>query len=137
MTDRPRNIANDILDAVETATSKWTRQKKSEERHPGNIRYRVSRMTREPRTTQKDAAWQIMEEAYMAASGNGSLPAMARQIYYRARETGLIWLLQGRDVAALTEETSAIRWPSGSVTVYRKSNKPVLGLLGDSLDGLI
>jgi hypothetical protein len=42
-------------------------------------------MTREPRTTQKDAAWQIMEEAYMAASGNGSLPAMARQIYYRAR----------------------------------------------------
>jgi hypothetical protein len=72
MTDRPRNIANDILDAVESATSKWTRQKKSEERHPGNIRYRVSRMTREPRTTQKEAAWQIMEAAYMAASGNGS-----------------------------------------------------------------
>ena len=42
---RPRNIANDILDCVETATAKWTRQKKSEERHPGNIRYRVSRMT--------------------------------------------------------------------------------------------
>ena len=60
----PRNIANDILDVVETATSKWTRQKKSEERHPGMIRYRASRMTREPRTTQKDAAWQIMEEAY-------------------------------------------------------------------------
>ena len=54
---RPRNIANDILDCVETATAKWTRQKKSEERHPGNIRYRVSRMTREPRTTQKEAAW--------------------------------------------------------------------------------
>jgi hypothetical protein len=83
--NRPRNIANDILDAVETATSKWTRQKKSEERHPGNIRYRVSRMTREPRTTQKDAAWQIMEEAYMAASANGTLPALARQIFYQAR----------------------------------------------------
>ena len=78
---RPRNIANDIIDAVETATSKWTRQKKSEERHPGMIRYRASRMTREPRTTQKEAAWQIMEEAYMAASGNGALPASARQIY--------------------------------------------------------
>ena len=78
---RPRNIANDILDAVETATSKWTRQKKSEERHPGNIRYRASRMTREPRTTQKEAAWEVMEQAYMAASGNGRLPAMARQIY--------------------------------------------------------
>jgi hypothetical protein len=85
MTDRPRNIANDILDAVETATSKWTRQKKSEERHPGNIRHRSSRMTREPRTTQKEAAWQVMEQAYMAASGNDALPALARQIYYQAR----------------------------------------------------
>jgi Topoisomerase 6 subunit A/Spo11, Toprim domain len=85
MTKRPRNIANDIIDAVETATGKWTRQKKSEERHPGMIRYRVSRMTREPRTTQKEAASQIMEEAYMHASGNGTLPAKARQIYYQAR----------------------------------------------------
>jgi hypothetical protein len=82
---RPRNIPNDILDAVEAATSKWTRQKKSEERHPGMIRYRVSRMTKEPRTTQKEAAWQIMEEAYLAASGNGRLPALARQIFYQAR----------------------------------------------------
>ena len=55
---RPRNIANDILDAVEIATSKWTRQKKSEERHPGMIRYGMSRMTKEPRTSQKEAAWQ-------------------------------------------------------------------------------
>ena len=82
---RPRNIANDILDCVETATAKWTRQKKSEERHPGNIRYRVSRMTKEPRTTQKEAAWEVMEAAYMAASGDGRLPATARQIYYQAR----------------------------------------------------
>jgi hypothetical protein len=82
---RPRSIANDIIDVVETATSKWTRQKKSEERHPGNIRYRTARMTREPRVTQKDAAWEILEDAYMAASGNGSLPASARQIFYQAR----------------------------------------------------
>jgi hypothetical protein len=82
---RPRSIANDIIDVVETATSKWTRQKKSEERHPGNIRFRTSRMTREPRTTQKDAAWEIMEEAYMAASSNGKLPAKVRQIFYQAR----------------------------------------------------
>jgi hypothetical protein len=82
---RPRNIANDMIDAVETATRKWTRQKKSEERHPGMIRYRASRMTKEPRTTQKEAAWEILEEAYLAASGGGTLPAMARQIYYQAR----------------------------------------------------
>jgi hypothetical protein len=83
---RPRNIANDILDAVETATNKWTRQKKSEERHPGMVRYRASRMTREPRMSQKDAAWQVMEGAYLAASGGPrQLPAKARQIYYQAR----------------------------------------------------
>ena len=54
----------------------------------------------------------------------------------RYDETGLIWLLEGREVIALTEDTAAIRWPSGSVTVYRKSNKPALGPLGDSLDDL-
>jgi DNA topoisomerase 6 subunit A-like protein len=85
MTDRPRNIANDILDAVESATRKWTRQKKSEERHPGMVRYRISRMTQEPRTSQKEAAWQIMEAAYMAASADDTLPASARQIFYQAR----------------------------------------------------
>ena len=82
---RPRNIANDILDAVETATSKWTRQKKSEERHPGMRRYRSARMTREPRTSQKEAAWQVMKAAYLTASANDTLPASARQIFYQAR----------------------------------------------------
>jgi hypothetical protein len=85
MTKRPRNIANDILDAVETATAKWTKQKKSEERHPGNIRYRSSRMTRISRVSQREAAWEVMEAAYMAASSGGRLPALARQIYYQAR----------------------------------------------------
>src|SRR3954467_3091499 len=85
MTKRPRNIANDMIDAVEAATRKWTRQKKSEEKHPGMIRYRTSRMTKEPRVTQKEAAWEVMEAAYMAASGHNTLPAMARQIYYQAR----------------------------------------------------
>ena len=35
--------------------------------------------------------------------------------------TGLCWLLQGREVVALTADTAAIRWPSGNVTTYRKS----------------
>jgi hypothetical protein len=86
MTDkRPRDPANDIIDMIETATKKWTRQKKAEERHPGMVHYRESRMTKEPRTTQKEAAWEIMEEAYMAASANDTLPAKARQIFYQAR----------------------------------------------------
>ena len=80
-----KNMATDIIDVVREGTKRWTRQKKSEERHPGMIRYRMSRMTKEPRTSQKDAAWEIMEEAYLKASANGTLPALARQIYYQAR----------------------------------------------------
>jgi hypothetical protein len=52
----------------------------------------------------------------------------------RYDETGLIWLLRGRPVLALTEHTAAIENPTSNVTVYRKNNKPALGPLGDSLD---
>lgn len=38
----------------------------------------------------KDAAFEIMEEAYLKASANGTLPANARQIMYAARP----WILQ-------------------------------------------
>src|SRR5262245_19213645 len=48
--------------------------------------------------------------------------------------TGLCWLLRGREVVALTEFTAAIRHPSGSITRYRRFNKPALGPVGDSLD---
>jgi hypothetical protein len=53
----------------------------------------------------------------------------------RYDQTGLIWLLQGREVVALTADTATIRNPATStVTVYRRHNKPALGPLGDSLD---
>jgi hypothetical protein len=45
----------------------------------------------------------------------------------RYDETGLIWLLQGREVAALTETTASIRSAAGNITIYRKHNKPALG----------
>jgi hypothetical protein len=47
--------------------------------------------------------------------------------------TGLIWLLRGRQVVALTASSAAIQGPSGAVTVCQKVNKPALGPLGDSL----
>jgi hypothetical protein len=52
----------------------------------------------------------------------------------RYDETGLIWLLQGREVVALTEATAAIQNATGAIIVYRRHNKPALGPLGDSLD---
>jgi hypothetical protein len=88
MTNKParaRNIANDMIDALETAASKWTRQKKSEERHPGMVRYRVSRMTKEPRTSQKDAWAGIALEVYTLVAGPRNLPALVRQLFYKAR----------------------------------------------------
>jgi hypothetical protein len=50
--------------------------------------------------------------------------------------TGLCWLLDGRPVVALTEATAAIENPTGSITVYRRFNKPALGPGGDSLDDI-
>ena len=61
-------------------------------------------------------------------------PSYRRLSRYDA--TGLIWLLQGRSVVALTADTAAIENPTGSVTVYRRFNKPALGPVGDSLDDL-
>lgn len=52
----------------------------------------------------------------------------------RYDETGLIWLLCGREVVALTEATAAIQNQTGNVTTYRRHNKPVFGPLGDSLN---
>jgi hypothetical protein len=49
----------------------------------------------------------------------------------------LIWLLRGKEVVALTEATAAIENPNGSITVYRKHQKPALGPLGDALDDLL
>jgi hypothetical protein len=49
----------------------------------------------------------------------------------------LCWLLQGKEVIALTEATASLRNPAtGTVAVSRKHNKPALGPLGDSLDEL-
>jgi hypothetical protein len=54
----------------------------------------------------------------------------------RYDETGLIWLLDGRDVMALTKATASIRSATGAITTYRRFDKPALGPLGDSLDDL-
>lgn len=55
----------------------------------------------------------------------------------RYDEIGLVWLLGGREVIVLTEETAAIRGATGNVTTYRRYNKPGYGPLGDSLDDLV
>ena len=77
--------ASAIIGAAEGVTAKWAKQRKREEREYSAIRYRRDRMLRSSRVTIKDAAFACMEEAYLAASANGTLPANARQVMYKAR----------------------------------------------------
>lgn len=51
--------------------------------------------------------------------------------------TGLIWLLQGCPIVALTETTAAIQSHSGSINRYWKHRKPAFGPLGDTLDDFV
>ena len=69
--------------------------------------------------------------------GLHAVPAAPHPSYRRLSrydETGLVWLLRGRPVVALTESTAAIQNPTGSILTYRKHNKPALGPVGNSLD---
>jgi hypothetical protein len=79
------NMAADIIAAVKDGTKRWTKTVKSEERSPISRSYRHARMTQERGVTSKDAADEIMPEAYRKASGGGRYWANARQIFYAAR----------------------------------------------------
>jgi hypothetical protein len=77
--------ATKIIAAIQGVTAKWAKQRKREEREQSAIMYRRDRMVRTRRMTLKDAAYDCMEKAYLAASANGTLPANARQVMYQAR----------------------------------------------------
>ena len=59
--DRPRDLANDIIGLVREGTKKWTKTRKAEERSPASRSYRTQRMTRERGVSFKEAAAEIME----------------------------------------------------------------------------
>jgi len=74
-----------ILKAVEAVTGPWAKQKKAEERRESAKERREEQLTKTAEIKIKHAARQCMEEAYLKASANGTLPALARQIMYQAR----------------------------------------------------
>jgi hypothetical protein len=88
------DIASAIIGAVEGVTKGWTKQRKAEERDYSRRLNRQAALTRMRRVTIKEAACQVMAEAYLKASSGGTLPAAARQIMYAAR--GQIQDLAGR-----------------------------------------
>lgn len=73
-----------ITGAVTGVTKKWAKQRKAEERRASAALRRRDVWSRS-RWTIKEAAAEVMEEAYLKVSANGRLPANARQLMYAAR----------------------------------------------------
>ena len=77
--------ANAIRGAVQSVTKDWAKVRKAEERNRNAAFNRRARLVRSYRMTLREAAFEVMEEAYLAASDAGSLPVKPRQIMYAAR----------------------------------------------------
>jgi DNA topoisomerase VI subunit B len=74
-----------IAEAVQDVTKAWRKQRIAEIKDHNAALRRRDAITRTRRVTQKEAAFQVMEAAYLKASANGTLPAKAWQIMYAAR----------------------------------------------------
>jgi hypothetical protein len=80
-----RSAAEAIVSSLRSVTKSWAKQRKAEERHASASRNRYARLVEWREPSLKDIAGEIMEQAYMKASANNTLPASARQIMYAAR----------------------------------------------------
>jgi Topoisomerase 6 subunit A/Spo11, Toprim domain len=85
-----------LIQSLTAVTKKWTRQRKQEEKDGRASQRRRDAMIQSHRITIREAAFMVIEEAYMKASGGGSLPAHPRQIMYAAR--GQVQALTGRQL---------------------------------------
>ena len=74
-----------IISATKSVTKKYAKQRRKEEREASAYLYRDAVMVQSYHVSLKSAAWDIMEEAYLKVSADGTLPALARQIMYAAR----------------------------------------------------
>jgi DNA topoisomerase VI subunit B len=77
-----------LAKCVRTLTQPWRDAKRDADRE-GRMRERTLERMRKARQVKplslRAAAYRVMSEAYLHASGNGTLPANARQIMYAAR----------------------------------------------------
>ena len=89
-------IADAIGRALDSVTGAWAKQRKAEERDHSRRMRRAEQIVQKPkRVTTKEAASEVMREAYMKASDGGTLPTKPRQIMYAARPD--ILALTGKD----------------------------------------
>jgi Topoisomerase 6 subunit A/Spo11, Toprim domain len=86
MSKRATSLAERLKDSVLGVTKDWAKQRKAEERHASALENRRARLIRASDYYNfRSAAFEIMETAYLAASANDTLPALARQVMYQAR----------------------------------------------------
>jgi hypothetical protein len=78
-------FANGLLGDVEKVTKRWAEQNRREIREANARADRRSAFAPSGRVTVVDAAYEAMEQAYLKASGGGTLPVKPRQIMYAAR----------------------------------------------------
>jgi hypothetical protein len=82
---KTKTAAEAIAAGVRAVTKDWARQRKGEERDASRRQMRFARLVRVRERSIREVAFEVMEQAYLKASANGSLPANARQIMYSAR----------------------------------------------------
>jgi hypothetical protein len=81
-----KTLADRIKWAALDVTKAWAKQRKAEERHASAEANRRARLIRASDYYNfRSASFEVMEQAYMVASANDTLPAMARQVMYQAR----------------------------------------------------
>jgi DNA topoisomerase VI subunit B len=93
-TDRGKTrlaLVGPVMDALERSvrnlTKAWTGAKRQVDRQQRVVQHNLEALRRQaPKELSiKDAAYAVMQQAYLAASDNETLPANARQIMYAAR----------------------------------------------------
>jgi len=86
--DLPPEAEGLLDDCVRLATKDWTKEKKAAQRRARKRQKRREEAEKEskPFPHMKAACYHFMEQAYMAASDGGDLPANARQIMYEIRQ---------------------------------------------------
>jgi hypothetical protein len=70
---------------IRKVTSAWAKQMKREEREANARLHRHAALGTQKKVKLWEAAFEVMEEAYLKASSGRTLPAKPRQIYYAAR----------------------------------------------------
>jgi len=82
--------ADAILGLTKSVARDWTKQRRAEERNANAASWRTTGLIRSRRTTIREAAFRVMDDAYDKASAGGTLPVNPRQIYYAARRSILL-----------------------------------------------